>query len=195
MPTARGRSVRGTRTTTHQIAGVGLAAVASAAVDATTAHAAMALAGAWLGSVLPDADRAGTRVYRPTRIERRVWPARAIGWIARLPLRPLIVLGHRGITHSLAACAATAVACGLLASLGAPAAALPVAAGVAIGYAAHIAADACTPSGVALFAPISRRRRWLLPSAARVRTGSLRELAVAACLTLGCFAATVLLAG
>jgi hypothetical protein len=35
----------------------------------------------------------------------------------------------------------------------------------------------------------------LLPSAARVRTGSLRELAVAACLTLGCFAATVLLAG
>ena len=77
--------------------------------------------------------------------------------------------------------------CGLLAK--------DLGAGVAIGYLAHIAADACTPSGVALFAPLSRRRRWLVPSPARIPTGSAREVVVAALMTVTAVAATVLLAG
>ena len=64
---------------------------------------------------------------------------------------------------------------------------------VAIGYLAHIAADACTPGGVPVFAPLSRRRHWLLPRPARIPTGSLRELAVAAALLAGAVVATVLL--
>jgi len=153
------------------------------------------VAGAWLGSLLPDADRAGTRVYRPTRLERRLWPARVLGWLARLPLRALTVLQHRGVTHSVAACAVAALACGLLVSFLAPEAAFAAGAGVAIGYAAHVAADACTPSGVALFAPLSRGRWWLLPKPARIPTGSAREFGVAVLLTAAAVASTILLAG
>ena len=155
----------------------------------------MLVAGAWLGSLLPDADRAGTRVYRPTRIERRLWPARVLGWLARLPLRALTVLRHRGVTHSVAACAVAALACGLLVSLLAPEVAFAAGAGVAIGYAAHVAADACTPSGVALLAPLSRGRWWLLPKPARIPTGSAREFGVAVLLTAAAVASTILLAG
>jgi inner membrane protein len=188
------RSVSCTRATTHQIAGAGLAAVASAAVNASATTAAVLVAGACVGSLLPDADRAGSRVYRPTRFERRVWPARVLGWCARLPLRALVVLKHRGITHSLVACAAVAVGCWLLASLVVPGAALSVGAGVAIGYLAHVAADACTPSGVALFAPLSGRRHWLLPSPVRIPTGSARERLVAVTIAAASVAATVALA-
>ena len=84
------------------------------------------VAGAWLGSLLPDADRAGSQVYRPTRFERRVWPARIVGGVARLPLRALSVLRHRGITHSLAAAAIAAAVSGLVVSRIAPTAALAV---------------------------------------------------------------------
>jgi inner membrane protein len=136
------------------------------------------VAGAWLGSLLPDADRAGSRIYRSRR---------RLGRLARLPLRVLLVLRHRGVTHSLAACAVAALVAGLLAP--------PLGAGVAIGYLAHIAADACTPSGVAVFAPLSRRRRHLVPSFARIPTGSAREFVVATLMTVATVAATVLLAG
>jgi len=175
------------RATTHQIAGVGLAVVTAAALDATTTSAALLVGGAWLGSLLPDADRAGSRIYRPRRWERRAWPLRVLGWLARLPLRLLILLGHRGLTHSLAGCAAVTILARLLST--------ELAAGLAIGYLAHIAADACTPSGVPLLAPLTRRRFHLLPRPARIPTGSLRELAVAALLTAGAVAATLLLAG
>jgi inner membrane protein len=144
------------------------------------------VAGAWLGSLLPDADRAGSRIYRARKLERRVWPLRLVGWLARTPLRLLILLGHRGLTHSLLACAGVAALGWLLApALGA---------GLALGYGAHVAADACTPGGVPLLAPLSRRRCWLLPRRGRIPTGSLRELAVAALLTAGAVAGTLMLA-
>ena len=65
---------------------------------------------------------------------------------------------------------------------------------MAIGYLAHVAADACTPSGVALFAPLSSRRRWLLPSPVRIPTGSARELLVAVTIAAATVAATLALA-
>jgi hypothetical protein len=76
-------------------------------------------------------------------------------------------------------CAAAALAA-LVASPAGAGVALVVAGGVAIGYVAHVAADACTPAGVALWAPLSRRHLWLLPPGARIRTESWREVAVAA---------------
>jgi len=183
------------RATTHQIAGVGLAVVAAAAFDATTTSAAALVAGAWLGSLLPDADRAGSRIYRARKLERLAWPLRIVGWVARLPLRLLILLGHRGLTHSLLATAAVTAVCFALASLVVPSMAEAIAAGVAIGYLAHVAADACTPGGVPLLAPLSGRRRHLLPRPARIPTGSLRELAVAGARTVGTVAAALLLTG
>jgi inner membrane protein len=183
------------RWTTHPITGVGLAAVAAAALDASTTTAVVLLGGAWMGSLLPDADKTGTKIYRRTRVERRHVLARGLGALARLPLRSLVLLGHRGITHSLCAAALAAVLAGGLVTLASPPYARIAAAGVAIGYLAHVAADACTPSGVALFAPLSRRRRWLLPRPVRIRTGSLREYAAATVLTAALVATTVLLSG
>ena len=163
------------RSATHQLVGVGAAAVTVAAVDAQGAAAAVLFAGAWIGSLLPDADLADARVYRRGGIERRVGLARVAGTLLRLPLRVLALLPHRGLTHSLLACGLASLLAGALVSLADTALAPAAAAGIAAGYGAHIAADACTPSGVALWAPFSRRRRWLLPARARIKTGSARE--------------------
>ena len=76
----------------------------------------------------------------------------------------------------------------------APTAALAVGMGVAIGYGAHVAADACTPSGVPFFAPLSGQRWWLLPPIARIPTGSVREFAIATAAGVTGVVATVLLA-
>jgi membrane-bound metal-dependent hydrolase YbcI (DUF457 family) len=174
------------RATTHQLTGVGAAVVCAAALDLHTGAAAVLVGTAWLGALLPDADRAGARLYRATRVERRVLPLRVLGALARLPLRALILLGHRGPTHSLFAAALVAAAVDLLAG------AIP-AAGLAIGYVAHIAGDACTPGGVPAWAPLSRRRHWLLPGPARIPTGSLREYVFAGLFTAALVAAVALM--
>ena len=114
-----------------------------------------------------------------------MWPLRILGWLARIPLRLLTLLKHRGITHSLGAAALVTFACSLLSR--------EFALGVGLGYVAHIAADACTPSGVPLFAPLSKRRWWLLPRRGRIPTGSLRELGVAVVLVGGTVAGTLML--
>jgi inner membrane protein len=178
---------------THQITGVGVAAVAAAAVDAPAATTAALVGAAWLGSLLPDADRAGARLYRRTRLERRHLPVRALGALARLPLRVLVALPHRGPTHSLFGCVVAAAITGLLASRVAPGVAAAAAAGIAVGSLAHVAGDACTPAGVPLHWPLSSRRRWLLPGPARIPTGSLREYVAAALLTATVVCALVLL--
>ena len=82
---------------------------------------------------------------------------------------------RRSLLLAVLACALVAAGTALVAGLVAPALAVATGVGVAVGYGAHVAADACTPSGVALWAPFSRRRRWLLPARARIRTGSARE--------------------
>src|SRR6185295_17855998 len=102
--------------------------------DAPAADAVVLVGAAWLGSLLPDADLAGSRVYRRTRVERRVLLARLAGSLARLPLRLLVVLGHRGLTHSLLACAVAALLCGAAVSLVAPTLAVAAGAGLALGY-------------------------------------------------------------
>jgi inner membrane protein len=195
MPTATAASVVGTRWMTHQIIGVGLAAASGAALNAPVATAAVLVGASWVGSLLPDADLAGARVHRRTRVERRVLLARAVGAVARLPLRLLTMLPHRGVTHSVLACAVASLVAGFLVSLVAPSSASTAAAGVALGYLGHIAADACTPSGVPLWAPLTRRRQWLLPAPARIPTGSLREYAVAAVLAALSVLALVQLGG
>jgi membrane-bound metal-dependent hydrolase YbcI (DUF457 family) len=183
------------RALTHQVTGVGLAAVSGAAIDAPGATAAVLLGAAWIGSLLPDADLAGARVHRRTRIERRsplLWLA---GLALRLPVRLLCLLPHRGPTHSVLACVLVTVLCGVAVRLVDRAVARAAAAGLAIGYGGHLAADACTPSGVPLWAPLSGRRRWLLPSGARIKTGSAREYLALALLIMLLLVAALALDG
>jgi inner membrane protein len=120
---------------------------------------------------------------------------RAVGGLARLPLRLFVVLPHRGPTHSLLGCVIAAGLTALVASHLAPSVAVAGAAGIAVGSLAHILGDACTPGGVPLTWPLSRRRHWLLPAPARIPTGSVRECALAALLTAALSAALILLSG
>jgi membrane-bound metal-dependent hydrolase YbcI (DUF457 family) len=166
------------RNTTHEL--VGVAVAASRGLELDPLETAATAAGAVWGSWLPDADRLGTRVHRRGRLTRRHLAIAALRAVLRLPLVVFALLArHRGSSHSLAACAPfAALAAGLAAVVGGLGAA--VAGGCALGYCAHVLADACAPSGVCLWWPESRRRVWLLPRPLRIRTGSLREGLLAA---------------
>lgn len=90
-----------------------------------------------------------------------------------------LVVRHRGITHSLFACAllgAGTVALGMAL----PPPGILLTGGLVVGYSAHVLADGCTPHGIQLWAPVSRRRVRLLPRRARIRTGSPSEGLLAA---------------
>lgn len=92
-----------------------------------------------------------------------------------------LVVGHRGITHSiwvLALIAGLYVQTGLLALLG-----------VLVGYGVHIAVDMLTQAGVRLFAPLSRANVHLLPRPIRLRAGGWHEFVVIA----GCIGGATML--
>lgn len=134
--------------------------VMGAAAWAVAAHLAgvpasepQALAAAALGALLPDIDHPNSWAGRKMRV-------------VSVPLA--LVLGHRGITHSLLAVAG---ALAVLAVMGVGWIAAPV----AIGYLSHLAADGLTPSGVPLLWP--SRRRFTLNLC---RTGGIVEMALVA---------------
>lgn len=124
-----------------------------------------------LGSLAPDIDNQGAIV----RLGR--WTAPFIGNTAATAVEaPFLrasslirsALGHRGLLHS-------PLFCVLLYVLGS--AFLGACGGwLAWGYATHLAADACTVSGVPAFAPFGWQRQSLLP----IRTGGRGELVFAA---------------
>jgi membrane-bound metal-dependent hydrolase YbcI (DUF457 family) len=177
------------RNTTHELIGVSLALTAGQALHAGPLETAGLSVAAVAGARLPDVDQLGARVHTPSRLERRSLIIGAVGAALRLPLVAFAgVVSHRALTHSAVACAAAAALAALVASPAGPAAALLVGGGVAIGYGAHVAADACTPGGVRLWAPISRQRVWLLPPGARIPTSGLREALVAGAAALGALA-------
>jgi membrane-bound metal-dependent hydrolase YbcI (DUF457 family) len=140
-------------------------------------------AAAWVASMLPDVDLPGARVHRRTRLERRHLAVRSAGRLARIPLWLAARLEHRGITHSIAACAAVIWLAALISR--------DAAIGAALGYGAHVAADACTPAGVRAFAPVSRRPVHLLPKCARIPTGSARELLFGLAFAAACAVVTL----
>ena len=170
------------RNVTHELIGVSVALGAAKAAELgpieTTVAAGAAVVGAWL----PDADQLGSRIHRRSRLERRNLAVGAGGALLRLPLFAFGALAsHRAITHSVLASMVVAGGAGLLlALLGLPLAAI-LAGGLGVGYACHVLADACTPTGVRLWWPLSRRRVWLLPAGCRIATGSVRELLLAVC--------------
>lgn len=109
----------------------------------------LALGAAALGALLPDVD------HPHSRVGRLVKPV-------SVPLS--LLLGHRGVTHSLLAVLAALYAAGRLGMAW-------MAAPVAVGYLSHLAADALTPAGVPLLWPL--RARFALPLA---RTGGMIEI-------------------
>jgi membrane-bound metal-dependent hydrolase YbcI (DUF457 family) len=168
------------RNATHELIGVTLAVAAGQALKAGPLETGGLAAAALIASRLPDVDVLGARIHRRTRLERRNLLAGAAGALLRLPLVVFAALvSHRSVTHSALACAAVPGLAALLAYPAGAGAALVVGGGLAMGYAAHVAADGCTPGGIRLWAPFSRRRVWLLPPRARIRTGSVGEAAVA----------------
>ena len=179
-PAASGATFGSVRNTTHEVIGVSLALGAGQALEAGPFESVGLALAAVAGARLPDIDQLGARIHTPSRLERRSLIVGAVGAALRLPLVVFAgVASHRALTHSALACAAAAALAALVASPAGGAAALFSGGGVAIGYGAHVAADACTPGGVRLWAPFSRQRVWLLPPVARIPTGSLREAALA----------------
>jgi membrane-bound metal-dependent hydrolase YbcI (DUF457 family) len=181
------------RNTTHELIGVSLALSAGQALEPGPLETAGLVVAAVAGARLPDVDQLGARVHGPSRLERRSLIIGAVGAAVRLPLVAFAgVVSHRALTHSALACAAAAGLAALIASPAGSGAALLVGAGVAIGYGAHVAADACTPGGVKLWAPFSRERVWFLPPRARIPTGSLREAAMASAAAVGALGVVLL---
>jgi membrane-bound metal-dependent hydrolase YbcI (DUF457 family) len=103
----------------------------------------------------------------------------------RSDLRQPLRLRHRGVSHSLVALAiCTAIAWLVLTAVTRNPLTLGdvtlsnsgqvprvIAVAFALGFVSHLAADACTPAGIAPFLPFSSRRCWLLPRRLRGKTG------------------------
>ena len=128
------------------------------------------LGAAAFGSLLPDLDAAQSKIKHLSAwgIKPFFLPSVAIYY----------AFGHRGFLHSTGALVLVAMASiPLSAYLG-----WPVGAALVLGYGAHLAADACTRSGIPFlyFPPFSRnkRRYHLLPPHLRFVTGSDAELAL-----------------
>lgn len=151
----------------HALAGVAslwlLAAVpgglsGSGPLDGISVLAAIAA----FGALLPDLDA--------SRSKLSAWEVAGVR-----PLVPLSAMvhrawGHRGPLHSLYGLILVAGVGGMLIPIWGwrPASAL------LLGYASHLAADACTRTGIP-FLPWRKRRCWLLPPWLRISTGSPAE--------------------
>ena len=115
-----------------------------------------------LGTLLPDLD-ANSSTIKHLRVARIQ------------PFAPLSVLlsrdwGHRGMTHSLIGLSAFAVLVSPLVIIWS----WPIWAALCLGYISHLAADACTKSGIPLLHP-RKTRYHLLPRRFLFTTGSLAE--------------------
>jgi inner membrane protein len=158
---------------THALIGIGsLWMLAPFPLLLTPDTVAPLVACAALGALLPDLDATDSLAKQLS--------------IARIqPLAPVAAIlardwGHRGAMHSLVGW----IVFGILI--------LPLAfwlqwtwwAALLLGYASHLAADACTKSGIPLLYP-SRKRYHLLPKGWRLTTGSLAEDSLIPIIALG----------
>jgi inner membrane protein len=127
----------------------------------TTANIAPLAVIAAFGALLPDLDASQSKIQ--TLMVGGIQPFRPIGRVVHS------TLGHRGPMHSLFGLGAMAVVSFIL---GLRVGYLPAVA-LWLGYASHLAADACTRSGIPLFG--GTRRIHLLPKPLRFVTGSAAE--------------------
>ena len=156
---------------THALAGVASLWVLQSASSLTPDTLAPMTIFVALGALLPDLDASQSQIKYLS-----------LGGVT--PFAPLSVLlnrtlGHRGVLHSLVGWGAATLLV-LPLSLFAP---LYVPLTLSLGYASHLATDACTKSGIPLLFP-NRKRYHLLPRPLRLTTGSAAEEAVFALLAV-----------
>lgn len=159
----------------HVLLGVGslwlLSAIPGVISDGNALNNAGLLAAcAALGALLPDLDSPASKVKS---LSLRVGNLRVEPF--RLPAHGLSrTLGHRGMLHSLLGWAMFAFLFCVPIALWVTAdgeSGLPVAAALLAGYGSHLAADACTRSGIPFLYP-SRRRYFFTVEPLRIVTGS-----------------------
>lgn len=157
---------------THMtISGATAAATCSAAGAPMLLTGSVTVVSAFAG-LLPDADHADAKIHSWTSVERKYPILKPIGWLLRIPLRPLVFLPHRGPTHWLVTWLAASMVVFVLAILWLQPFQGVLGLGFLIGYGMHIAADCCTPSGVPALAPFSKRECHLVPSMLQVKSTS-----------------------
>jgi len=124
-----------------------------------------------LGALLPDLDVSQSQIKHLS----------VAGVTPFAPLSVLLnrTLGHRGLLHSALGWSVATLLFLPLALLGSVS--IPLA--LSLGYASHLATDACTKSGIPLLYP-RRTRYHLLPRPLRLTTGSMAEEAVFALLAV-----------
>lgn len=113
------------------------------------------------GALLPDLDAAESKLKH-----LRIGPVKPFALLATSLHR---ALGHRGLLHSIYGLSAVMMLVLVPALWGWQ---IPLA--ILLGFASHLLADACTPSGIPLLHPNPRRYHFL-PPALRIVTGSPRE--------------------
>jgi inner membrane protein len=134
------------------------------------------------GALLPDLDAARSKLSS--------WEVAGVR-----PLVPLAAIvhrawGHRGPLHSLYGLVVAGCVGGALIPLWG----WRLAAALFLGYASHLAADACTRTGIP-FLPWRSRRYWLLPPNLRISTGSSAEDALLPFLALAALSVLLVHAG
>lgn len=126
-----------------------------------------------VGALLPDLDS--------PRSLLTAW--KIAGFSPLLPLARVVnrTFGHRGMLHSLLGWAIASAGFTLLILF--PLWSARVSLALSFGYLSHLAADACTKTGIPFFYP--RRLRYrLLPKPLRFTTGSLAEDVLFTCLSI-----------
>ena len=115
-----------------------------------------------LGALLPDLDAAQSQIKHLSVAGVRPFA----------PLSSLLnrTFGHRGVLHSLLGWGVATLI--LLPFAFVTGLAVPLA--ISLGYASHLATDACTKSGIPFLYP-NRKRYHLLPRSLRLTTGSQAE--------------------
>jgi membrane-bound metal-dependent hydrolase YbcI (DUF457 family) len=147
---------------THVMAGISALWLLEVLPELPPENYAPLVGAAALGALLPDLDAAQSKVkhLQVGGIKPFLLPAQSI----------FRTVGHRTLLHSLLALVYVALA-GVLLS---PFIGWMVSLALWLGYASHLAADACTRSGIRFLYP-RPRRFYLLPKRWRIVTGSLAE--------------------
>ena len=149
---------------THAFLGASSLWLLSGVPGALTPQTVVPLAAlAAFGALLPDLDASESTVK-----SLRIGSLRPFAPLSTLAYR---TWGHRGLLHSPVGLLLFALVCvpiGLLWGV------LPALA-LWLGYASHLAGDACTRTGIPAWPNRADRRWWLLPRHARIITGSLEE--------------------
>ena len=157
---------------THKRIGAATATVVATVALPTTLLAVLLVPAAYLTSTLPDRLERWVPCFMPWRWRPRL----------RFHIIPVTVhvrpLRHRRVTHYPETVVPAMILLAALAATLGPAAGL-LTAGAAIGITMHLAADACTLTGIPSLTAVLRgqpdRRLHLLPDGHRFRTGSRNE--------------------